>query len=214
VLGLRRWLVMGGSWGATLALAHALDAPDVVEGLLLRSPFLARAEDVQRFFTPRPGLETAWQWLAAVAGDVPLPTLHAALQGADAGAAARAAQAWWQWESALQGVTCQPEDLQGEALAYQTDRYRVQAHYLVHGCWLVGAPLPARCGALASLPTLLIQGREDRICPPDGAAVLHAALPGSRLQWVDEAGHDPGHPGLAAAVARALDGWADRQAWP
>lgn len=214
-LGLARWLVVGGSWGATLALAHALDTPAAVSGLLLRSTFLARPEDIDRFFAaPADREDPAWQRLHGVAGDgPPLTALHAALHGADRAAVEQAARAWWTWECTLQGTPQDGSLLQGDALAHQIDRYRVQSHYLVHACWLEAPPLPERCADLAPMPVLLLHGREDRICPPAGAALLHARLPQSRLEWVPGAGHDPGHPAMAAAFAAALTAWADQGSW-
>ena len=213
--GVGRWLVVGGSWGAALALAHALDQPAAVSGLLLRSAFLARAEDVARFFAPPGGgLQPAWERLRDTVGhDTLLPALHQSLHGGDTGAAARAARAWWAWECAQAGAAAGAERLDGAALQRQVDRLRVQSHYLVNACWLDAPSLPERCAALGALAALLLHGRQDRICPPEGAALLHARLPGSRLRWVDDAGHDPTHPALAAATAQALREWAAEGRW-
>ena len=97
---------------------------------------------------------------------------------------------------------------QGEALAFQVDRLRVQAHYLVHGCWLQSPTLLERCESLPRVPTLLIHARDDRICPAAGALALHARLPHAGLQWLAEGGHDPAHPAMAGAAVAALDRFA------
>jgi proline iminopeptidase len=96
----------------------------------------------------------------------------------------------------------------GDALDACIDRYRVQSHYLAHDCWLSRPTLLERCGTAPRVPTLLIHARDDHVCRPEGAAALHAQLPGSRLQWLDRAGHDPAHPAMAAAFAAALDCYA------
>lgn len=189
-LAIDRWVVVGGSWGATLALAHAADQPSAVTALLLRASFLARREDIDGFF-----------------GTLSLDELAAALSSADAAERERAALAWWRHEQSLAG-TAAPEP-QDEALAAQVDRLRVQAHYLRHGCWLQSPSLLERCEAVPRVPTRLIHARDDRICPPEGALALQRRLPHATLQWVDGAGHDAGHPAMVTAVMGALASWVD-----
>lgn len=193
-LAIDRWVVVGGSWGATLALAHAADQPSAVAALLLRASFLARQEDIDGFF-----------------GTLSLDELAAALASADTAERERAALIWWRHEQALAGTagTAAPEP-QGEALAAQVDRLRVQAHYLRHGCWLRSPSLLERCEAVPRVPTHLIHARDDRVCRPEGALALHQRLPHATLQWVDHAGHDAGHPAMVAAVVGALSCYADR----
>lgn len=202
-LGLARWAVVGGSWGATLALAHALDEPEAVSALLLRAVFLARPQDIDGFFhhaAARHPHEHA-ELRASVA---PHPLDAAALGAALAGPqATRCARAWWAWERALAGAPAATEPPPDAALLA---RYRVQAHYLAHGCWLQAPPLLARCAALPRVPTLLLHGRDDRICPPDGAQALAEAVPWLDLRWVPGAGHDPGHPAMGQAMREALAG--------
>ena len=191
-LGIDRWLVVGGSWGATLALAYAVEHPGAVAGLLLRATFLARAQDIDGFFEP-----------ASIA---PLPVLARGLD-ADADTARHTALAWWRHESLLAtGAVAQPEP-SGAALDAQVDRYRVQGHYLLHRCWLDDPALLDRCDRLPAVPTLLLHGSEDRICRPEGALALHRRLPHSRLQLVEGAGHDPTHPAMVRAMVEALDHW-------
>jgi proline iminopeptidase len=219
LLGIERWLVVGGSWGATLALAHALDAPEAVSGLLLRASFLSRHEDIERFFQQPPaGLEVAWQHFHDIVAPEPghslLAALHAGLclEG-DADRADALALAWWRWERSLARGTAEQAALAGDALQAQVDRLRVQAHYLVHACWLDAPSLPARCAARPpQVPIHMIHGLQDRICPPEAAQVLHAALPGSRMQWLAGAGHDPTHPAMVDAMVTALDAWAGAEA--
>lgn len=93
-------------------------------------------------------------------------------------------------------------------LAALLQRYRVQAHYLRHGCWLDAPPLLDRLEALTPLPLLLLHGTLDRVCPAEGALALSRRLPWARLRLVEGAGHAPTHPAMAAAMVRALDAWA------
>jgi proline iminopeptidase len=84
----------------------------------------------------------------------------------------------------------------------------VQSHYLAHGCFLGTRLLLARCADVPRVPTLLLHGRADRVCRPEAAEQLHHALPGSRLQWLDNVGHDAAHPSMLAAMAQALGHYA------
>lgn len=189
-LGVERWVVVGGSWGATLALAHAADQPAAVAALLLRASFLGRREDIDGFF-----------------GNLSLDDLAAGLDSAEPAERERAALAWWRHEQTRAG-TAAPEP-QGDALAAQIDRLRVQAHYLRHGCWLQSPTLLELCEAVPRVPTHLIHARDDRVCPPEGALTLQRRLPQATLRWVDGAGHDAGHPAMIAAVMSALAAYAD-----
>lgn len=197
-LEMAQWLVVGGSWGATLAIAHALDAPDAVSGLLLRAVFLARTADIDAFFAARDGLPAlAWRGFG----------------GADDPTQAALAIDWWRREQILAGSPAGAPP-QGETLAALVDRYRVQSHYLRHACWLDTPPLLDRAVALPRVPTLLLHGVDDRVCPPEGARALRARLPHSKLRLVPGAGHDPSHPAMAAATVEALTAYADYAAWP
>jgi proline iminopeptidase len=190
-LGITRWLVTGGSWGSTLALAYAVAEPTAIDALLLRASFLARPQDIAGFF-----------------GELSLESLAEALCSSDATEREAAALSWWQREQALSGTAANVIAPSGEVLAFQVDRLRVQAHYLRHGCWLQAPTLLQRCEALPCVPTLLIHARDDRVCPADGAVALHARLPHTRLHWVDEGGHNPAHPAMAGATVAALDHFA------
>lgn len=210
-LGVKQWLVVGGSWGATLALAHAAAEPQAVSALLLRSAFLARREDIDWFFQGAAAEQPqAWQRFAQVAPPIErgalLPWLSQTLRDGTATQRQQAARAWWQWEQALAGTAATPPAQ--DNMPALIDRYRVQSHYLAHDCFLGTRPLQHRCGNIPAVPTLLIHGRDDRVCRSEGAALLQAALPGSRVQWLDGVGHDAAHPAMLAAMAQALSDYA------
>lgn len=213
LLGITRWLVVGGSWGATLALLHALDDPDAVSALLLRGTWLARDEDIAGFFA------------GAVLGDgrdsgdldTRLAALAERLHHGSADAQRGCALAWWRWEQrmARPAPSDAPAPARSDASALAPmdidaliGRYRVQIHYLRHRCWLRDEPLLARCARLPKRPIRLLHGSDDRICPADGARALQRVLPHVALQWVAGAGHDPSHPAMVDAMVRALDGYA------
>jgi proline iminopeptidase len=220
-LGVAQWLVVGGSWGATLALLHAADEPQAVRGLLLRSAFLARHEDIAWFFQGAAVEQPqAWERLASVAPPTErnklLPWLAHMLRDGTAAQQQQAALAWWRWEQALAGMAgvtvpsgAQPEPNADEALTLKLiHRYQVQSHYLVNACFLGARSLQGRCADVPRVPTLLIHGRADRVCRPEGATALQQALTGSCVQWLDGVGHDAAHHAMQGAMARALGQYA------
>ncbi len=231
-LGIDRWLVFGGSWGASLAVAYAAAHPERCRGLLLRGMFLTGDADLDWFFGAAGTLlPQAWGALAQSAGildaspeqpGVGLVLMNALLarllDSGDAGAAGAAAVAWMAWEDALsrawRGLGPTPAAEANQSSSANTagpppaseplNKYRVQAHYLRHRCWLGSAELLRMAGTLGSVPTRILHGRLDWICRPCNAHALHRALPGSQLEWVDATGHSPFDPPMAEAIVRAV----------
>ena len=210
-LGIERWLVVGGSWGAGLALAYAAAYPASCLGLVLRGVFLGRPSDVDWFFQQAYQLlPDAWAMLAQQApasarGDL-LQWLSKGLRGDQPQVALERARAWQAWEVALserQRSTAQRELIAGDAAAL-LDKYRLQSHYLVNGCFWGDVSLLARARSLASVPTAILHGRLDWICRPQAAWELHHSLPDSRLQWLDSCGHSPFEPAMAQALSQAV----------
>jgi proline iminopeptidase len=87
-------------------------------------------------------------------------------------------------------------------------RYRVQAHYLLHGCFVGTDQVLAAARALHGMPAAILHGDADRVCPPDNARLLQRCLPESRLRMVEGAGHQPFHPAMVAALTQALECYA------
>ena len=202
-LGIARWLVVGGSWGATLGLAYATRYREQVTGLLLRGFFWPGDADIDLFFADKP-----WrQWAAQLAASSLTQRQTAA-------------RAWWQWELFRSGAPLTAADAtpttgqpnwsdftiaQRDALC---DRYRVQAHYLLHGCWLKEADLGRGAAQLADLPIQFLHGSADQVCPLASAQRVQGWLAGSGWQTVPGAAHDPFHPAMAQAMREALDAFA------
>ncbi len=231
-LGIERWLVFGGSWGASLAVAYAAAHPTRCRALLLRGMFLTDDADLDWFFGGAGTLlPQAWEALAAAAGVDAMPEragiglavmdalLRQILDSDDAAAAPAAAVAWGRWEDAVshawRGLGPAVADKQGETpstsaasqpavAAGHLNKYRVQGHYLRHRCWLGKAELLRMAGTLGAVPTQLLHGRLDWICRPGNAVALQRALPGSQLVWVDATGHSPFDPPMAEAIVQAV----------
>lgn len=200
MLGIECWCVLGGSWGATLALLHALDEPEAVDALLLRAVFLARDSDVAGFFAGADALARA---CVAQPGEPLASALGRCFAEGSEPRQRAAAQAWWAWEQRLCGLPATPGATPADPDA-ALQRYRVQAHYLAAGCGLRERPLLDCVHDWPGLPVTLLHGTADRVCPPPGAQALHAALPALQLRWIDGAGHDPTHPAMAAALHTAI----------
>lgn len=210
-LGIDRWLVTGGSWGATLALAYAASHPRAVRGLLLRNLFVPSPADIGWFFQGAVAQHPqAWERFAAMAPERARGDLLAWL--ADVFAAGprqdqeRAALAWSAWECALAGAA-QQSPAEGIALEALVRRYRIQAHYLAHACWLGESGLRAAALAIPQLPVLFVHGARDVVCRPGSARSIQALVSGSRFALV-ASGHDPFAPAMAAAVRGAIEAFA------
>lgn len=212
-LGVERWLVSGGSWGSTLALAYCARHPEACLGAVLRGIFLARREDIAWFFegaaTQLPAAHA--EFAACVpGGDRLAERVVEAVLGADDARALAVVRRWMQWEESLTlGRPAALPQLDAETAARMLDKYRVQAHYLRHDCFLPEGEWRRLAASLGDLPVVLLHGRQDAICRPEGALALHAALPGSRLQWVENAGHNPFDPAMMAALRAACAEVAD-----
>ena len=206
-LGVERWLLFGGSWGSTLALAYAQRHPERVTGLVLRGVFLASREEVDWFVCGlRRFLPAAWQAFAnGMPGEDLVAAYSAAVESGDSARAAGAAQRWVAWENAVMAIGEAPGAAAGADPAAVLARVRVQLHYLAHDCFLAPRELLDGLPRLHHLPVIIVQGRRDLVCPPVTAYTLAGNWPGAQLRMVEEGGHSALHPAVAAALVRATD---------
>jgi proline iminopeptidase len=213
-LGIERWLVFGGSWGATLALAYAQAHPQRVRALVLRGSFGATRRERDWLYGPEGAAvrhPQAWQRLTDRIGLAPGTGLveHVArmLDSNDHARRHGAAQAWLAWEDALtdpQGEAPPPTRSAADALAMA----RIGVHYACHGWFLDEGQLLRDAGALRGVPGVLVHGDADQVTPPDFAHALHRAWPGSALHVVAGAGHSSREPRSAARLIAATDHFA------
>lgn len=221
-LGIGRWLVVGGSWGAGLGLAYAAAHPQSCLGLLMRSVFLGRRQDVDWFFQGMaPRLPEAWADLTRGMPEAdqaaPLHWLHTQLHHASAAAALQCALRWQAWEASVLRLQRVPAQVGGlpehQALVA---KYQLQSHYLVHDCFWSEAEggLLARLACLANvadlseLPMAVVHGWRDAVCRPSSALDVQSRAPHCALLAVPEGGHDPYTPDMLHPFIHALNGFA------
>jgi len=210
-LGIDRWLVLGGSWGSTLALAYAETHPESVTEIVLRGVFLLRQREVEWFYQSGASrmFPDAWEEYVSVIPDDERDDLvrafHRRLHGDDAVVAMDAARAWSGWELSTSQLLPREFDEPDEWLLVFA---QIESHYFVNGGFL-RAPnqLLDDLARIAHLPAVIVQGRYDVVCPAESAWALHRAWPGSRLELVADAGHSTKEPGIIDALVRATDGF-------
>ena len=210
-LRIERWVVFGGSWGSTLALAYAQRHPERVRALVLRGIFLARRDEIDWFvkglqrFLPEVCAHFTNLVPESQRGD-PLAWYHAAVFSDDLPLAVHAARTWSSVEAAAMTLT-RPGRGGHEVAADEVilAKARVQLHYIASGGFLAEAELLRDAGRLSSIPTWIVQGRLDAICPPQTAWQLAAVMPHAQLTLVEGAGHSAFEPGIADALMAALE---------
>jgi proline iminopeptidase len=218
-LGIGRWLVLGGSWGSTLALAYAERHPERVSGLVLFSiatttrqeiDWIARGvgaffpEAWERFRNGVPEAERDGSLVEAY---------HRLLMHPDPAIHGRAAQDWCDWEMAIVAVhPGHKPHPRYEDPGFRLGFARLVTHYWRHGAWLEEGALLRDVGRLAGIPGILIHGRLDIGGPLVTPWRLHRHWPESQLVVVDEAGHDARDPGMTGAIVAATDRFRVRSA--
>lgn len=210
--GIERWLVVGGSWGSTLALAYAEAYPERVSGLVLRAIFLGTSREVQWAFvdgpkTFRPDAFAAFRdWLPARERHDPLAAYVRRLTDAAAPDRTEAAHVWNAYERILSEInpatSTIPKSFSKDARVPPTPI--IEAHYITNDFFLEPGQLLANADRLAGIPGAIIQGRYDLLCPPENACALAAAWRGSQLQIIDTAGHAMTEPGVLDAMRAAI----------
>ena len=208
-LGIERWLVFGGSWGSTLALAYAQAHPERITGLVLRGIFLGRPREIDWFlhgmgrFFPDVWRPFAGHLPEAERGDL-LGNYYRRLTDPDPEVHLPAARAWSAYEGACSTLLPSPETVaafadDGMALGLA----RIEAHYFVNRLFLADGALIEGVERIRRIPAVIVQGRYDMVCPAATADALHQAWPEADYQVIPEAGHSAMEPGIRAALVAA-----------
>jgi proline iminopeptidase len=205
----RRWVVFGGSWGSTLALAYAASHPEACRALVLRGIWLSRASDLTWWFEGLRGFFPE-HWDAFVGfipqrerGDL-LEAYFRRLTEPDPAVHMPAAIAWSNYETSCETLlpkTEAPEPADARTLALA----RIEAHYMRNACFLREGELLDAVPRFRHVPGVIVHGRYDMLCPADAAFALAAAWPDATLHIVPDAGHAATEPGIRQGLVNATD---------
>jgi proline iminopeptidase len=210
-LAIDTWFVFGGSWGSTLALAYAESHPDRVRGLALRGIFLCRKSEIEWFlYGLRELAPEAWR---SFSGHIPeaersdlLQAYHKRLMDPNPAVHMPAAKAWSVYEGSCSTLLPSPETVRafaGDVLALGLAR--MEAHYFINDIFLPENHLMANLHVIRKIPTVVVQGRYDLVCPVRTADELHQAWPEAAYHVIPDAGHSAMEPGIRSALVGAMD---------
>jgi proline iminopeptidase len=215
-LDIERWLVFGGSWGSTLALAYAETHPDRCTELVLRGIFTLRRAELLWFYQDGASwiFPDAWErYLAPIPpaerGDL-ITAYYRRLTGADEAEKRRAARAWSAWEGGTVSLLPSQERIDSfSADAFAVAFARIECHYFVHGGFFErDDQLIADVDRIRRIPAVIVQGRYDVCTPMKTAWDLKKAWPEAEFKLIDDAGHAASEPGIIDALVRATNRFA------
>ncbi len=212
-LGVKQWVVAGGSWGSTLALAYAQAHPRRVSGLIVRGIFLSTPKEIHWFYQEGASRIFPDYWqdfiepIPEKERDNLLQAYHQRLTGGNEIGRMRVAKAWSLWEART--ATLLPSS---SVLAHFSDPHTalsvacIEAHYFSNNSFFEEDELLKNASILKDIPGYIIHGRYDMICPLEQAYALHKAWDNADFFVVQGAGHSAGEPGISAALIEASDG--------
>jgi len=215
IMGVERWLVFGGSWGSSLALAYAETHPDRCTELVLRGIFALRRWELEWYYQHGASLlfPDKWEHFVAPIPEAERGDLMAAyrkrLAGDDVEAQLRCATAWAKWEG--ETITLLPDPSVSDSFydpQYALAFARIENHYFVHAGWMDDGQLIRDVHQIRHIPAVIVQGRYDTACPAQTAWDLHRAWPEAEFHMVEGAGHAFSQPGILHHLIEATDRFA------
>lgn len=212
-LGIERWAVFGGSWGAALGLLYAQAHPERVTAMMLRGIFLMSRRELDWFYGGGAATFFPDLWEEFLA---PIPTAerddligayHRRLIDSDVATQTSHARTWTRWEGSTATLRSDPRLRPGMGdAAYARAFARIECHYFHNAGFLEADDQILRdADRLSGIPGVIVQGRYDMVCPPLSAYRLHKAWPSSSLRMVADAGHALSEPGITAELVTATD---------
>jgi proline iminopeptidase len=215
ILGIEKWLLFGGSWGGALALLYAQQYPEAVLALIIRGVFLARQEDmawfagcgVNRIYPEQ------WQYLLKAAPENTknklIPGLWQAINGEDVTAQLSVARAWQSWNGQVAlGKAFQAQENDPANPEVDIKQVRMELHFAINNYFIAENQILENCHVISSIPTVVIHGRYDLVCPLEAGLSLHKALPNSDFVVLPNAGHIAQHEEMIDALVSATDRFA------
>jgi proline iminopeptidase len=206
-------MVVGGSWGATLALAYAQAHPARVSGIALRATFLGTRAEVEIAFTSRlsqfyPALyEDFLSVLPLEERARPVEAYYRRILDPDPALHGPASRAWYDTERALSEHKAAKTRIDLASLnVWRTLPATpfMEAHYFIQDSFMTENQLLRNAGKLDGIPGIIVQGRYDLLCPPETSERLAKAWPGSEIRIVEEAGHSLYDTGVRDAVMKSI----------
>jgi len=207
-----KWHVFGGSWGSTLSLIYAQSHPERALSLTLRGIFMCRKSELHWFY--QQGASHVFpDAFEPYQNHIPLAEQHdliaayyARLTSEDIEVRRAAAKEWTRWEMATSRLFPDPEYLdKAEDLDFAVAFARIECHYFINGIFVEDGYILHNCDKIQHIPTSIVQGRYDMVCPTISAWELHKKLPNSNLIIVPDAGHSMGEVSIARELINATD---------
>ena len=211
-LGIEKWILFGGSWGATLALLYAQQFTQQVEAMILRGVFLARQKDLDWFLEEGAGRIYPEQWhqlvktLPGSKNQSILDRIFEGLWGKDEAARLRVAREWDNWGSQV-ALGSEYQILQNEKHVSQKllMQVRMELHYAINHYFIEENQVLNNCHGISGIRTVIIHGRNDFVCPIEGGFSLHCALPYAEYIVLPDAGHVAQGVEMIDALVRATE---------
>jgi proline iminopeptidase len=211
-LAITKWLVFGGSWGGTLGLLYAQQHYVNVLGLIIRGVFLARQQDMDWFVLMGANRIYPEQWQRLVEC-VPIHARHNlvqelwdAINSEDEGAKGRVAREWQNWNGQLaMGKVYQPQQQDDRVSEHMVKQVKMELHYALHHYFIKENQILENYAVLDNIPTIIIHGRFDLVCPMEAGVSLHQALPRGEFIVLPNAGHVAQHEEMIDALVSSTD---------
>lgn len=219
LLKVERWVVFGGSWGSTLALAYAESHPERCLGLILRGIFTLRRSELQWFYQAGADMlfpEFFDEYKSAIPEaehDDLMTAYHKRLTGSDEAEKLRCAGAWSRWENSTAKLMVDQKYIaKADDDAWAVAFARIESHYFVNGGFMVEGQLIKDAHKIQHLPVTIVQGRYDVVCPPKSSWELYQALGGKGNKNVEyrimpTSGHSAHEKAIEEALVDAADGY-------
>lgn len=211
-LKIDKWVLFGGSWGSTLSLLYAQSYPERVYSMVLRGIFLCRDQDIKWFYQKGADRFFADYWQDFIAPIAPerqnklIKAYYEILTSDNEVARMRAAEAWSIWEGRTSTLEADPEIIKNfgdpfHALAMA----RIECHYFIHQAFIEDNQILTDCEAITDIPTTLIHGRYDMVCPINQAFALKEKLPKAQLIICNHSGHSAFEKEISQQLILATD---------
>jgi proline iminopeptidase len=216
-LGIEKWVVFGGSWGSTLSLSYAITHPERCKALVLRGIFMIRNKEIDWFYQEGASniYPDAWeQYVKPISEDERhdlVAAYYKRLTSNDDAVRIEAAKAWSIWEASTSKLIQSDDYLHQFEDAKVAEAFaRIECHYFTHGGFFKSENwLLENVDKIRHIPTVIVQGRYDVVCPMVSAWELHRAFPEADFKIVQDAGHSMTEKGIAAKLVEYTDKFSD-----